>query len=437
MLDATSTLVTNIRSNTEILHSYKYWRIRIFYSMFLGYTFFYFTRKSYTFVTPLLIETFGYSKAELGILSTALCLSYAVSKFVSGILSEHSNPKYLMSAGLFITGLLNIFFGLSSSIFAFTIICMLNGWFQGWGWPPCAKLLTYWYRRSERGFWWSLCSLSHNVGNMLIPLLVSSFIVQYDWRCGMYVPGILAILIAIFLLNRLCNIPESIGLPPVESIDNLDDIKPVVYKNNALSLKRLLTEVLTNKRILLLAVAYFFVYIVRAGIGDWGNLFLKEIKHYSLIQANASIFWFELGGIIGMLLAGFCSDSYFKGKRTPLIIMYTFGLLIAIPLLFLCNPHYIMFNYFIMTLIGCLIYGPQMLIGLAATECVAKHAACTANGFVGLMAYVGSAATGLPLGIIIDRFGWSGYFGCLIGATAIILLVMMQIDLKQEQALTD
>ena len=38
----------------------------------------------------------------------------------------------------------------------------LNGFFQGWGWPPCARLLTHWYSRNERGFWWGCWNMSIN-----------------------------------------------------------------------------------------------------------------------------------------------------------------------------------------------------------------------------------------------------------------------------------
>ena len=38
-----------IESADEIKAKYKYWRIRIFYSIYVGYALFYFTRKSFTF----------------------------------------------------------------------------------------------------------------------------------------------------------------------------------------------------------------------------------------------------------------------------------------------------------------------------------------------------------------------------------------------------
>ena len=98
----------------QIQTDYKYWRMRICYSIFLGYAFFYFTRKSFTFAMPYIAADLGFSKSELGMLGSILYISYGFSKFLSGVLSDRSNPRYFMAVGLIATGFLNIFFGMSS-----------------------------------------------------------------------------------------------------------------------------------------------------------------------------------------------------------------------------------------------------------------------------------------------------------------------------------
>ena len=67
-----------------------------------------------------------------------------------------------------------------------------------------------------------------------------------------------------------------------------------------------------------------------------------------------------------------------------------------------------------MFVIGFLIFGPQMLIGIAATELSHKKAAGTATGFVGWLAYIGAATAGYPLGKITQEFGWYGFFAVLV-----------------------
>jgi OPA family sugar phosphate sensor protein UhpC-like MFS transporter len=312
----------------------------------------------------------------------------------------------------------------------FTIICALNGWFQGFGWPACTKLLTYWYSRTERGGWWSICSTSHGVGGMLIPLFAGFIATTLGWRWGMFLPGMLGILAGLFLINRLRDIPTSLGLPPVEEYKNDYPSEAATCSSSSckeqLSVKEILFEqVLNNKWVWLLSISYFFVYVVRTGINDWAHIFLKEAKGYDVILANASIFWFEVGGIVGMLVAGFGSDSLFKGKRVPVIIGYTIGLMLVLPAFWYSPKGYYVLDYLLMGIIGFLVFGPQMLVGLVVAECVDKKAACTANGFAGLFGCLGSAAAAYPIGCIIDRWGWSGYFvGMLFCSLAILAITL-------------
>lgn len=60
--------------------------------------------------------------------------------------------------------------------------------------------------------------------------------------------------------------------------------------------------------------------------------------------------------------------------------------------------------------IGFFIFGPQMLIGMAAAECSHKDAAGAATGFVGLFAYLGAALSGYPIARVMEIWHWNGFF---------------------------
>ena len=110
-----------------ITKAYSYWRTRVCYSIYGGYTLFYFTRKSFTFAMPSMIEDLGYTLAQVGFLGTLLYLTYGVSKFVGGVISDRSNPRLFMSFALFMTGFCNLCFGLSSSLVFFALFWGING----------------------------------------------------------------------------------------------------------------------------------------------------------------------------------------------------------------------------------------------------------------------------------------------------------------------
>ena len=58
--------IEEIQDEAKVKELYGYWRIRILYSMFIGYALYYFTRKSFVFAIPGLIEEFGFTKEEIG-----------------------------------------------------------------------------------------------------------------------------------------------------------------------------------------------------------------------------------------------------------------------------------------------------------------------------------------------------------------------------------
>ncbi|NGX48274.1 MAG: Membrane sensor protein UhpC [Chlamydiae bacterium] len=419
-----------------VKQNYKYWRWRTFYGMYIGYIFYYFSRKSFTFAMPALMDDLGFSKGELGILASILSICYGASKFLSGILSDRSNPRFFMGIGLILTGFLNILFGMSSSILFFMIFWGLNGWFQGFGWPPCARLLTHWYSQKERGTWWGFWNSSHSVGGALIPLIAAFCAQMWGWRYAMYIPGVLCIFAGLFVINRLRDTPRSLGLPSIEKFkDDYPDQNKAESEKELTAKEILFKHVLKNKFIWILSIAYFFVYVIRIAINDWSTLYLVEVKNYTLLTAGACVFWFEIGGIFGSLTAGWASDKIFRGRRGPVNILFCLGIIFALAAFWASPVGAPVLDSALMFVIGFLIFGPQMLIGMVPAELAGKKAAGAATGFVGLVAYIGAATAGYPLGKICQEFGWGGFF-LSIGLCGILsvlfLLPLLQVGPAQK-----
>lgn len=420
-------VVEEIANEAIVKQEYKYWRIRIFYSIFIGYALFYFTRKSYTFAIPALINELGMDKVQIGILGSIFAITYGLSKFLSGILSDRSNPRYFMAIGLILTGIFNIFFGMSSSLYFFAVFWGLNALFQGFGWPPCARFLTHWYSHSERGGWWSSWNISHNIGAFCIPWIAGFFIYFFDWRYAMYFPGVICIFGGFFLINRLRDTPQSLGLPPIEKFRN---DYPAEHKEGEvereLTTKEILVDhVLKNKFIWVLSIAYLFIYFVRNAVDGWTVLYLSEHKGYSILAASGNLSLFEIGGIFGALAAGWGSDKVFGAKRGPVNALFAIGILFSILLFWAIPQGYVWLDSIAVFLLGFTIFGPQMMIGIACAELATKKAAATATGFAGYFAYLGAAVAGYPLGKVTQDWGWDGFFWFMIGCSVIAIALLL------------
>lgn len=416
--------LAEIQDQEAVEKTYPYWRYRTLYSIFMGYAFYYFTRKSYTIAMPGLSEDLHLDMAELGLLGTIFSLTYGISKFTSGMLSDCLSPRYFMALGLIATGMCNILFGFSSSLLFFAIFWGLNGWFQGFGAPPCIRFLTQWYSHTERGSWWSSWSTSHNVGSFLIIWIAGACLKFFGWRYALYLPGCLCLAGGFLLINRLRDTPQSIGLPSIEKYRN--DYADITTKadEKAGFWPIFIKYILKNKFIWLLAIAYFFIYIIRIGIGDWTALYLINTKGYDKLVASGTISLFEIGGLLGGLCAGWASDRLFAARRGPVNLIYAASIIGALLFFKFIPPGYFLLDSIAIFLLGFTVFGPQVLIGVAAAEVVHKNAAASSNGFVGLGAYLGAAVAGYPLGRITRDLGWEGFFWSLVICATISVVVL-------------
>lgn len=432
----------------EIEKSYAHWRLRIFYSCFIGYVVFYLCKRTLAVASPGICNEFGYSNTELGLLIGSLYFTYGIGKFVNGVLADRSDVRKFLPTALILSALSNIcfvisalvitpghasFFGLPSGTILLWVMAFFwgaNGWFQSGGFPPAAKSLTYWFSNSERGTKWALWSCSHQVGTFL-SVVASGFIVShFGWKMAFVVPSFLAILVSIWLMERLRDKPETLGLPDVEKFKN-EPIKDTGSGDeDTRSYGQIFKEnILCNKTIWLLALAYIFVYMIRMGTEDWMVKYLTEFKGNDLELAANKLSALPFFGIAGTILAGLISDKLFKGQRAPVNLIYLVGIIVFVILLSFNKVSNL--DFILIGLIGAFTYGPQMMIGgLCAVESSSKKVASAATGFTGSFGYIGATLSGPITGMIVDKFGWNGAtsFWCVSALICIAICVVLLID---------
>lgn len=429
------------RNEEEIKKTYAYWRMRIFYSCFIGYVMFYLCKRPLTVASAGLCAEFNYSNTELGFIIGTLYLTYGIGKFVNGVLADHSDVRKFLPTALILSALANLcfvlsalfitpghvsFFGLPSQTILLWLLMFFwgaNGWFQSGGFPPSAKSLTYWYSNSERGTKWALWSCSHQVGTFL-SVITSGFIASYyGWKMAFVVPSVLSILIAIWLFDRLRDKPQSMGLPCVEEFRNEPAKNKCEEDTDKRSYGQIFKEnIICNKTIWFLAVAYIFVYILRMGTEDWIVKYLIEFKHNSVQLAANKLSALPFFGIAGTILSGVISDKIFKGQRAPVNLIYLVGVIIFIILLKFNTISSL--DFVIIGLIGAFIYGPQMMIGgLCAVESSSKKVASAATGFTGSFGYLGATISGPITGTVVDKYGWNGATSFWIISAIICILI--------------
>jgi OPA family glycerol-3-phosphate transporter-like MFS transporter/OPA family sugar phosphate sensor protein UhpC-like MFS transporter len=407
-------------------HRYKYWRFRILGTTMVGYAIYYFVRSNINVPIPSIRAELGYTREQLGMVTTIGGLTYGVSKFINGILGDHANPRWFMGIGLLACALMNVFFGLSSSLMLFGTFWLLNNYFQGMGFPPCAKSMAYWFSPRERSTTFGIWHTSHMVGAGVVGALTGYIAENLGWRACFYIPAAIAVAGAFFVFLLLRDTPASMGLPPVEVYKGEES--PVELEKETKPQEpysEILWEyVLKNPFMWVISFANLSVYVLRYAQMTWGPSFLQEDKGFSKIASGWLASGSELGGLLGALVAGIIADRVFRG-RAGRVCVIAMAVLAASVYFFRLAPRearWVSGSLFVVA--GFLLYIPQMLIASMAMNLGTKRASAAAVGLTGIIGYGSTIITGWGMGRIADNHGWSAVYLVMLGCAVITLLLM-------------
>ncbi|WP_041480491.1 MFS transporter [Corynebacterium pseudotuberculosis] len=430
------------RSEEEVARLYPRLRLQVFMGIFIGYAGFYLIRNNISLIAPLLIDDTGIDKVGIGLIANAVLFAYGLSKFFSAMISDQSNARYFMPLGLALSAVVNLGIAfvpwLSASVAVFAIVMFINGWVQGMGWPPAGRVLVYWYSTNERGWKTSLWNTAHNVGGAALPFLVGIGLahISNSWQIAFWFPALVALLVAALGFALIRDTPQSQGLPPIEEYRDDPAKVEVDLQDGLTTFQRIRKHVLTNRTIVMLAVANVFVYALRYGVLNWITVFLHE-KHHAEIGAGLTGFAaFELAGILGTILCGWMSDKIFKGYRSGVGMLFTILTAVCIFIYWQLPVGASMWMLILLVgLIGGLIYGPVMLIGLQAIDLSPHNVAGTAAGFTGLFGYLlGATLASSGAGFLVQHYGWDVTFIVFI-AFSVITVILFAVVGRDEREL--
>ena len=419
----------------QVQRLYPKMRWRILESTFIGYATFYFVRNNLPIVSREMGLALHYSKGQVGNILAATAISYGVGKLFMGAWSDRSNPRYFMPLGLLVTALCNFAFGAVSSYPVHLTLWALNGLAQSMGWAPCGRSLGHWYSVSERGTKFAFWNVAQNLGGGLTGLLVAYTTVLFGWRSAFYVPGIMAVLCAVYLLVRLRDTPQSVGLPPIEEWRN---DYPAGIRNvgeEELGTRDLLVNyIFKNGYIWLFAFANFFVYIARYSMLDWGPTYLKEVRHASLGEGGMSTAALEFPAIFSTILVGWLSDKL-GGRRGMISALCMFPVLASYLGIIYGPANRLWISFGLFGVIGFFVYPTVLLLVVSALDFTSKKAVGTAAGFLGLFGYLGRTAEGKGIGVLAEHYGWTvALYAVVVSTVLAILLLLFTWKLSPHQA---
>ncbi|XP_024846323.1 sugar phosphate exchanger 3 isoform X5 [Bos taurus] len=308
----------------------------------------------------------------LGMLDTIFLFSYAVGLFISGIVGDRLNLRWVLSFGMCSSALVVFVFGTLTEWLHFYnkgLYCSLwivNGLLQSTGWPCVVAVMGNWFGKAGRGVVFGLWSACASVGNILGACLASS-VLQYGYE---------------YSLAYAC-------------------LKLVNY-------------------------SFFF----------WLPFYLSNNFGWKEAEADQLSIWYDVGGIIGGTLQGFISDMLQKRAPVlALSLLLAIGslvgysrspndksinaLLMAVTGFFIGGP-----SNMISSAISADLGRQELIQG-------SSEALATVTGIVDGTGSIGAAVGQYLVSLIQDNLGWMWVFYFFILMTSCTVLFISPLIVRE------
>ena len=391
----------------------KYWRKRIFFLTWIAYAGFYFGRKNLSVTWSSMAADLDLDNANYATIIFIYSLIYTLGQFLNGYLSDTFGPRKIVSIGLFLAALSNLFLGLTFSVAIVVFLIGLNGYGQSTGWSGLIKNMTPWFRTNERGIvmsWWSTCYVT---GGFLATIFATyaafdmDFMSELGWKRGFIFPSAILVLIAFLYLLFTRNDPKDINIPIIVE-DKYNFQTGGSAKSEKLKILKLL---ITNKALWIYSSCYMILKMTRYSFLFWLPIYLERSLQYDPNEAGYISSVYELIGFFGVILAGYTSDKIFNSKRFSTVSLMMLGLASVC----LLHPYLVTFGkmgtILSIALIGMATYGPDSLICTAGSMDVGgKKGAGMAAGIINGMGSIGQMFSGFIVVAINEAFGWDNLF---------------------------
>ena len=413
---------------------YERWRWQVFAITWLTYFGYYLMRKAFSVAKIGMQQDpqFHITYDDMAWIDGIYLTTYAVGQFTAGILADRAGTRKIVAIGMFGSALTAAAMGASPVTSALGVLIGLQGICQSTGWAPLIKNVGNFFSQRERGTVISLWSTNYAVGGMVASVFAGYWGDLLGWRWAFFIPAATLLAIWVLFVAFQRDRPEDVGLPPVEAYHGEETAVLVKTDSTGVSEEttrqesswEIVKQVLANRTVMVMCLAYFLTKPTRYAILLWGPMYIHQKLDSGMAESGALSALFELAGIFGAVAAGILSDRVFGSRRMPvcvisLLLLGAFMLVIdELPATRLVLGASYLF-------IGFFVFMPDTILnGPAAVDFGTKRGAGTVAGFVNGAGSVGAILGGTLPGFFSELWGWSGVF-TLLGTMALTAAVIL------------
>ncbi|XP_068651320.1 putative glycerol-3-phosphate transporter 1 isoform X2 [Aristolochia californica] len=388
----------------------------------------------------------------LGFLDVAFLTLYSFGMYFAGHLGDRFDLRLFLTIGMVGTGLFTSLFGagywLNIHSFAyFLVIQMFAGLLQSTGWPSVVAVLGNWFGKSRRGLILGIWNAHTSVGNISGSLIAGAML-KHGWGWSFVVPGLLMAFVGLLVFFFLPVTPDSVGIDDEDEgavkSPQKEISKPLLGGGAEVKEKAIgFLEAWKIPGVATFALCLFFCKLVAYTFLYWLPFYIShtEINGEYLSDETAGNLStiFDVGGVIGGILAGHISDRLDARAITSASFMYC-----SIPALFFYRIYgeaSLVMNMALMLIAGMFVNGPYALISTAVSADLGTHGSLNGNSraLATVTAIIdGTGSVGAALGPLLTGYisakSWNGVFTMLMVAALVSGLLLTKLVVAEATA---
>lgn len=399
---------TKLVPKEKVAGEYRKRQAGVLVATCVTYLSYYIIRLIFTTEQNPIMEAYGFSIGQIGLILSTFGIGYGVAKLFMGGLADKSNTKWFLASGLYLSCIFNAFLGFTKNFYIILFLMILVAVTQAMGAVAFACVAVI-----------QMATLLFS-GSLTMVFLTASVI-----------SAIIATLMLLINSER----PEAVGLPNMAEYSGYVELdEKGEATSQELSQKSftqiLFQDILTNKVVWAVTLTSMSIYIVRYGVMSWIPSYLPT-KGFSADWAKWLVGIFELSAVPGVIILGLVSD-FLKGRRSLVCFICVIGLIACLITYFTSTSQAVI--TVVLFIMGSLIYAPLSLVGLMVNEAVPNYAVGLSTGFMGFFQYVfGETAATALIGQLVDHFGWGASATTIYVAAAAAFLLLVYLVFKERK----
>jgi len=367
---------------------------------------------NYSAVLPLIVEEWGLSGIQAGIVFGAFQAGYLVAILPAGRLADRYSPRWVIAVGATGTGIPSLAFAaVADGFLVGSALRFLSGVFVAGVYVPGMRFISDWFPESVRGRAIGLYAGSFELGSGLSFVFATIAAEAVDWRVAIAVTSVGAVVVAPAVLGLTRDHPERTTATPDSAID---------------------LSVLRNREFRYAVSIYSWHNWELFGVRNWILAFLVAAPAFAATE-SAVLAGIVVGGMIvvsgvGNVAGGVLSDRVGRsqtigfGLGLSAALSAVFGLFSSLPLAVLVA---------ITLLYGFVLAMDSAPTSTLVTEVVDSSHAGTALSIQSFVGFATTVVSPVVFGLALDRAGYAAAFptlavGALLGLLSVGLLVRVR-----------